>query len=268
MRASQVLALLLLAYVAQPAAAETWRLVSGPGFSPYADPDLPRGGMLTELVAEALRADDQDAEIIFKPWNRGYLDMIANEFDATFPYARTAERERECDYSPSMITVVDRMFVLTEHRDRRPAMESFANSTVCRPNGYALLGLAQWKEKLNLDISRPQDMKACFRLLAMGRVDGVMAEPALAAAEAVGELGKMGAISPVGVPLGEVGLHLISHRPNPRSAGLQAAFVRGLDKLRAQGREAEILARHFRAFFGEAAESLTPQLAAPAKPKD
>ena len=55
--------------------------------------------MLTQVVRAALAEQGAAITLDWLPWNRGYLKAKRVEYDATFPYIRSAEREAEFFYS-------------------------------------------------------------------------------------------------------------------------------------------------------------------------
>lgn len=147
-------------------------LVTGNGYGPFADSELPHGGLATELVRRVFRTMDQPVDIAFKPWARGYRATLDGEFRATFPYLHTPERAEEFHYSDPLYTVHLRVFV----RSGASADElaDLTGKTLCVPLGYAITrDIRRMLADLDYEEGEPRTMIQCLRMLGRGRVDFV-----------------------------------------------------------------------------------------------
>ncbi|WP_429122233.1 hypothetical protein [Aeromonas allosaccharophila] len=80
-------------------------LVTG-DYSPYSGADLPEGGQSTRLVTRVLHtAGYHDLVVDYLPWARGYQQALNGLATATYPYARTRERELDFYYSDPSISI-------------------------------------------------------------------------------------------------------------------------------------------------------------------
>ena len=73
------------------ASAAPVQLVTGDDYAPFTDRELPQGGMLTELVQQALLQAGHQPKLSWLPWKRGYQATLRGQFDATWEkYYQTA----------------------------------------------------------------------------------------------------------------------------------------------------------------------------------
>ncbi|MBV8651112.1 MAG: amino acid ABC transporter substrate-binding protein, partial [Alphaproteobacteria bacterium] len=112
MKASMIIlaAAVMLTTGVATASAQSYTVVSGNDYAPFADSKLPEGGIATEVVKLAFAAVDKQVTIEWKPWKRGYQDTLANDNDATFPYVPTDERKAEMLYSDAIYSVKQEVF--------------------------------------------------------------------------------------------------------------------------------------------------------------
>ncbi|MFY0664785.1 MAG: transporter substrate-binding domain-containing protein [Natronospirillum sp.] len=168
--------------------AETLRLVTGNQYPPFADENLPGGGLATEIVRAAFAAVGRDLQVEFSPWQRGYRDALMGEVQGTFPYIPSADRVRDMVYSGPLIRV--RTLVIS--RSDNPVNYQHAGDLVgrelCWPLGWALPSVVDAMLRSgDIRYSQPRDYNACPRMLATSRVDFLLANnfqwSALTAAE-------------------------------------------------------------------------------------
>lgn len=102
--------LLLGFFCCHSAFGEHLRLVTADDYAPFTGRALPAGGMLTQVVHAALAQVNLDSTLDWQPWNRGYLKTLRGEYDATFPYVHTLQREQEYFYSAPLLVVEQHIF--------------------------------------------------------------------------------------------------------------------------------------------------------------
>lgn len=224
-------------------AREPVAVVTGNGYGPFADSDLPNGGLATELVRRVFAEMDRPAEIAFEPWRRGYNKTLKGRYRATFPYIRMPERTEEFYYSDPLFTVQLRVFV---HADRPfEELDDLSGKTLCVPLGYAItMDVRRLLDDLNYDQGEPRSMAQCFRMLESGRVDFVVITRRHAQAvidelpldwEAVRYLDDVDVSSE---------LHLIVPRDLDDARALLDSFNAALARLRERG-EVKPIGRHY-----------------------
>jgi polar amino acid transport system substrate-binding protein len=235
----------LLLVISVSAAAAPLRLVTGSDYPPFADPQLPSGGLATALVLAAFAAADVPAEAPqFEPWRRGYEDVLSGVFDATFPYVHTVQREGDVLYSDAIYDVVSvALFRAGSDRDYA-GPDSLKGLSLCLPIGFGSAPpVAALIKAGEVHVEQPTTPDHCLRELAEGHVDVF-----ISAADLIDQRLKVlfGTASPVvraTRPVDRQSLHLIVARANPGAAGLIQQFNRGLATLRADGRYDEIVRR-------------------------
>jgi polar amino acid transport system substrate-binding protein len=229
-----------------PAGAEGLRLVTGPDYPPYAGPDLPQGGMATELVLAAFEAAGRPAEPIeFLPWKRGYQAVLDGEFDATFPYIAVPERKRAMLFSTELYDAQTWPVFRSDRMRPYTGPDSLIGLTLCQPVGYAPPAeLLQLIDAGLLRLVQPASMPLCARQLLAGRVDLLANSPALFNTIVRSEWHGGPAPMMGDRPIAENPLFLLADRKNPKGPEIMAAFAKGLGLLRASGRYQAIVDRH------------------------
>jgi polar amino acid transport system substrate-binding protein len=229
----------------------TLRLVTGPDYKPFTDPSLPQGGMHAEIVEAAFAKVGDHVTIEFEPWARGYADAQRGLYDATFPYARTAEREQDFLYSDALYAQINRPYVMSGSLLQAGALGELAGRTMCFPHGYFLTGQVKAMIDQNeLKLEAPDSMQQCFKMLKAGRVDFVNSIDAQARAASMQLFGSINAVKPLAVAISAASDNLIVSRRHPDRDRILADFNRGLALLKASGEFDAIVKRHLDAFFG------------------
>jgi len=237
-----VLALL----AAAPAAAAGLRLVTGTDYPPYAGPDLPHGGMATELVLAAFEAAGRPVEPVeFLPWKRGYQAVLDGQFDATFPHVDTAPRRRTMLFSEPLYHVEIWPVFRADRMHSYTGPDSLIGLTLCQPVGYAPpTVLLQMIDAGLLRLVQPATISLCARQLLAGRVDLLINSIPLFNTIVRPEW--QGGPAPVvgDHPVADNPLFLLTGLGNPQGPQIMADFARGLALLRANGRYKAIVDRH------------------------
>lgn len=231
--------LLSLPIVAQ---ADNLRLVSGDDYAPFTGQQLPGGGMLTQVVQAALSARHIGSSVEWRPWNRGYLMTLRGEYDATFPYVHTVEREREYFYSAPLFISKQHLFSRAGEVFEPEDPSVFIGKRLCYPLGWQPpAAIRQLVEEGHLTRHSPIGLDECARLLLLNRDDFFVADLRLgeAALRASGEPPSRFRRS-VGL-FGSSALHLIVPRRHPRADEIIADFNAGLASLRADGKHQQII---------------------------
>lgn len=236
--------LLVLSLSALPAMGQTrpLKLVTGTDYAPYVDQGLPDGGPVTQLVQQAFARSGQNVELTVEPWRRGYEGLLAQRFDATFPYIRTEQRMREMLFSDPITTV--RQHLIVALGNERAAMVSgwLKGKRVCAAVGY---GLPPWMDMLirQGDVLRitPTQQRSCLSMIVGGRADFMVEDERIAVARRaeVAEREKLATVP--GPAASEATLHLIVARNHPNAQNILDSFNRGLAQMRAEGAIPDLL---------------------------
>ncbi|SDG37066.1 amino acid ABC transporter substrate-binding protein, PAAT family [Limimonas halophila] len=227
----------MLVLVPAVASAEPLSLVTGPGYEPFADPDLPHGGVATRVVRAAFAAAGREVTVSYMPWKRGYRATLAGEFAATYPYVHTPERARKLRYSQPIVETKAKAWVLEGHSLAVSEPRQLDGTTACLPDGYApSSATAAAYADGAIERLSPGSMRACFRLLRRGRVDFVETNRPVMIASASAVFRDLDGIRPLPFVLEKNALHLVAPRSAAAAQDVIDTFNRGLEKLKASGR--------------------------------
>lgn len=232
-----VFVLSLCGALAPIAAFGTVMLTTGPDYPPFTDQNARMGGVAVQIVQAVFQRLGESTRLTWLPWKRGYALTLAGRFDATFPYIRSPERERDFLYSDPIITAANFLYTRPgEHLDlNTPA--TFMARTICVPQGYYSPLEAKLHgeiERGDVMLERAPDMDSCVRMLAAGRVDALTAiDIQVRAIEK--QTGGAAEIEQSGQPYGVVDFMLIAPRSEPGAQDLIRRFNAGLQQIKADG---------------------------------
>jgi len=227
------------------AAAEPLKLVTGNNYLPFADEDLPKGGMATAIVRAVYARMNQPITVDFLPWKRGYLKTRHDAYAATFPYVRTAKRAREFHYSTPIFEIVQRPVKMPGSGFTADSPDDLAGATYCLPNGYAPARVvARMTEKGKLDRRKPLDMTKCFDMLKHGRVDFIPMSVLLAEYMATQEFSDEFSVTFADLVMERTTLHVIFPKNQNGSTALLERFNAAFENLRQSGEYRDIIDRY------------------------
>jgi polar amino acid transport system substrate-binding protein len=221
------------------------RLVTGDEYAPFTGQGLPHGGMLTELVQQVLYQAGHQTSLAWLPWKRGYQATLKGQFDATYPYLPTPERQANYLFSMALYETTQRLFSSSAQPMEPNDLQQLTGKRMCLPLGWqpppsfaSLLATGQ------LQRHEPQDLTTCARLIEMGRDDFFVAD-SLLGQRAIHHSG----LAPErfresqGV-VGSNTLHFLVPRHRPGAQQLIDEFDKALRQLQENGEYARILHSH------------------------
>jgi polar amino acid transport system substrate-binding protein len=249
-RALRLVAAALLAFSASTVAAAeaTVQRFATAEFLPYIDAQAPEGGYYPALVRRVLAHHGARAEFVDRPWARAHDETRRGRFDGSFPYRRSAARERDFLFSDPLLTVPARLFVRRDQANGPSGVDRDRNIRAARRTCYLRDSLLPAPLEARaaggeLAVVRVDDMAQCFRMLEAGRVDMVPA----GIYNGRSTLRRMYGDAPPIVAIGETidvsTLHLVWPRSDPRAAARRDAFNASLAELRASGEVAALQER-------------------------
>ena len=239
-------------------------LLSGPDFAPFADPRLPKGGMIAELVTLSLAraAPDRPARLSFvDDWSLHLGLLDSGEFDIGFPWYKpdctradrlTGTMRERCTgfvFSNPLYEVDMGFYVQAgDPLAEATAPEALFGKRICRPAGYFTFDLEQ-AELFEPNVTRviPPAAADCFAWLARGDVD-VVSVSVLAAADGISQLGLDGRVVPVAALASSQTLHVIAPEGNAEGRAYIDLVNEGLTELQISGRWFEVVSRHLGAY--------------------
>jgi polar amino acid transport system substrate-binding protein len=234
-----------LSLAAPAVLAEPLKLVTGNDYLPFADNELPDGGMATVIVRAVYDQMDTAVDIDFLPWKRGYLRTRLGAYAATFPYARTQARAADFHYSAPIFEVMQRPVKMADSAFTADTPADLPGATYCLPNGYAPARIvARMTDNGELARRKPTSMTRCFAMLDLGRVDFIPMSVRLAEYTAEQQFGDAGAVAVTDLVLETTSLHVIFPKRQGRSRERLTRFNEALEKLRKNGAYRAILERY------------------------
>lgn len=227
---------LAAAAVSSGHAADRLALVTGEDYPPFADARAPGGGLAVLLVQQVMRRMNTTATIDTAPWRRGYEETLRGRYDATFPYVRTPERERDVLYSDPLFQVRQSVFMPTQRRFAYGSPADLKGRRVCTPLGHAPAPAIQAMIDSNeaARVNAPS-AASCPGLLVADRADYFIQDLRIGQA-LVAKAGLSREVVAVSEPpFGQSEIHLIVPRSRADAAALIARFNAALAQVRTSG---------------------------------
>lgn len=239
-------------------------LLSGPDFAPFADPSLPEGGMIAELVTLALAqaAPDRPARLSFvNDWSRHLALLNSGEFDVGFPWYKpdcsradrlSGSMKARCNgfiFSAPLFEVDMGFYVRAgDPLEAAAAPEDLYGKRLCRPAGYFTFDLEQdGLFEPNLTRVIPPGAADCFTWLARGEVDVVSLSTQMAAGE-ISRLGLDGRVASIPALASAQTLHVVAPENSAEGRADIELINKGLAELQMSGRWFEVVSRHLGAY--------------------
>ncbi|QJF52083.1 LysM peptidoglycan-binding domain-containing protein [Roseobacter ponti] len=242
---------------AEPAPPEPLIVTQTATLPPFVDDRRAGGGMITELIRNALRAGLPDRDVIFG--GPGLVDA-ALVSDLIFPVIRPeclpgdlSTLCRDFLYSDPLFEMLMVFFVPESAPVPLAGAADLRGKKICRPAGQPVhvldAGGKNWLAHGLVSIVRAAGTDACFALLDEGVVDTVMLNEftGRAALAAAGREREIVALSKS--PVAIVTLHAAAPQASPRARDVISAFNSGLRDIRATGAFQDILERHMAAVW-------------------
>lgn len=226
----------LLICLASSLQAGELRLVTGDDYAPFTGRELPGGGVLTQVVLAAWAEQKQVVTLEWRPWARGYRETLHGDYDATFPYVRSVEREADFLYSEPLYEVRQHLFSRAGEGVEPDRLETLRGRRFCYPLGWQPpRELQRMVERGELTRHQPSGLDECARLLLLGRDDFFVADRQLGETSLALSAAPRSRFQRSAGYFSGNALHLIVARRHPDAKALIAQFNRGLRRLRDGG---------------------------------
>ncbi|MBY8974590.1 transporter substrate-binding domain-containing protein [Rhodobacteraceae bacterium NNCM2] len=239
---------------------QTIKFLTGSDYAPFTDESMPEGGLITELVKNAMRNADENRpyRITFiNDWGP-HLSVLLPEgaFDLGFPWFKpdctkmnrlSDDMRLRCtdyDFSDPFFEVTIGYYVKAgSSLASATSYDDLKGKVICRPRGYFTFDLEQegLKDPEVIMLTLP-DPESCFRALKDGVADVVSLNVWLAKKE----IKKLGTEAET-VELTDLStvqtLHVLSPKTNPDGPAYLSLINSGLRGMRESGQWFEIVAR-------------------------
>ncbi|MEH6633237.1 MAG: transporter substrate-binding domain-containing protein [Halopseudomonas aestusnigri] len=230
-----------------PAFSKEIKLVTGIDYAPFSSPDLPKGGVISDVVSHVFRKMGYTVSLQYFPWKRGMKRVGSLENDATFPYARTREREKEFFYSRPVNRLTVSIFQRVSFARDYGIPKDLVGLTYCQPLGYKTEDeLVPLLDASVLNRLRADTVDSCLERLGSGRADFVALNNLVvwAAAHRIWSGGEQEIIEEAETPLNSSTEHVIISRQHPNGDELILEFNRAYQLLLDDGTLKGIWTRH------------------------
>ena len=218
---------------------KTVRLTNGE-WKPFQSEDLPDYGPYSLIAKRAFVLSGYQVEFGFFPWKRAQSLVKQGEWDGTFFWVSTPEREIDYLVSRSAFHFDEVIFARMDDLPSFKTPESFEGKTMGRLNGSAFG--AQFNDMIErgaIAVIEAKTNEQLFELLATGRADFVP-ELLTSGYEAVDQFDHT-TIGHSDLFTTKWTYHMLISRKIPDGEELLTAFHAGLDRLEASGELDRIL---------------------------
>ncbi len=266
------------------------------GYTPFTGRDLPRGGMLIDILQAAMNLIKEQAKGAFdyqvswvNDWS-AHLNplLITRALDAGIPWSKPDCNAPEsldkagqyiCQkffFSDPFYESMTVLFVRNDGSFNFDRDEQIAGKTLCRTKGWSTYDLDKggrnWVKDGKVILMQPPRAEDCFRLLDEGTVDAVVIAELTGLAVA-GTMGMSDRVHPASRPLNIETMHVIIAKTHPNARTILYYVNSSLARLKETGDYDTITTRHLEQFWSAAGSNPsqaqtagTRQQAAPPQP--
>jgi len=237
------------------------RLLTGSSVAPYTDEDLPRGGMITDLVSRAVNAaaSGQQSRVAFVNDWASHLNYLLPEgaFDVSFPWYKpdcsnseqlSVEMHKRCSEFEFSNPIAEVRFGFYTQAGNAlveaGTLAALSGKRLCLPSGHFTFDLEQTGlAEHNVSIETQYTATECFVRLAKGQIDVVtVVKPE--GDEQLRQLGIAEAVAEIGDLESAQTLHAMVSKQNPNRLAYLELINRGLVELMASGKWFEVVVYH------------------------
>ncbi|MCG5549140.1 transporter substrate-binding domain-containing protein [Halorhodospira halochloris] len=154
-------------------ARESITLASSYAYYPFADPDLPGGGMAVTIAVEVLETAGYDVSLEYlDSWPEVEEAVAETTYDLAVPYAHTTQRELQFTFSNGLYDMYTQFFV-SEDSDlsgdwRRAEVDG---KIVCKPHGFQDADIENQLKDGTFALRYAESTVECFDYLNSGKAD-------------------------------------------------------------------------------------------------
>lgn len=241
-------------------------LLTAGDYAPFTSPDLPNGGLLTDVVNSAMaKAEPAEGYAIHwvEDWGSHLDPLLSNALlDLGFPWFQpdcaTSPDEYRCanfHFSDPMFEMLILLFTNKAAPVAFAADSDLEGRTLCRPRGYFTHDLdradRRWITEGKITLEQPQTIKMCFDMLMAGDVDAVAINE-FVGRSAMKDLDLKDRVEIVqSRPVSIEGLHVLVHKTHPQADAMLATINAGLRGIKEDGTYQSIIDAHMTRIWAE-----------------
>ena len=150
-------------------------------WAPYTGQKLPEGGLAGEIVTAACKASGLAPAYDFVPWKRAESSVAQNTHFATFPYLKTAEREKTLQFSEVIFSSGLRV-LLSKNSEKAGKLQFNAPADLKGMNVLIVAGsdaVKKMLEEAGAKVVESQQIDAGLKMLEATRVDAIVEDQAV-----------------------------------------------------------------------------------------
>jgi polar amino acid transport system substrate-binding protein len=248
------------------------QFLTADGYTPFTDRTLNNGGMITNIVSASMNLIKDQSGGVFN-YNVSWVNdwaahlnplLITRAFDAGFPWlkpdcAHMAELSQDAKYrcqkfffSDPLFEVFTVLFVKADSPITFAKDDEIVGKTLCLPVGQSTHELDKngrnWVKENKVTLLRPQSMDECFRQLASGGANAVVA-PDLTGKSVAAAQGLADKVKALSRPVAIGTLHVIVPRTHPHASTMLYYINTALAKLKDSGEYDRIVDTHMSRFW-------------------
>ena len=233
-------------------------LLTGSDYAPFTDREGHNGGLLTEVVQNAMqKADPAEGFSIHwvNDWSAHLEPLLSNALlDLGFPWFQPDCASTPDAYRCANFYFSDPMFemlaLLFTAKDRPMAFNTdndILGKTLCRPAGYYTHDMDKdgrnWVRDGKIKLIQPAQINKCFEMLLDGEVDAVALNEFTGRAK-IKELNLAAKVDVIPRPLSIEGLHVVVHKSHPQAQDMLETINAGLRGIKDDGKYQAIIEDH------------------------
>ena len=251
-------------------------------YAPFTDKSLPNGGMVTEIISQAMDQLKKDSGGSFdysvswvNDWAAHLNPLLSSRaFDMGFPWYKpncTAFEDLDTNakyrcqkffFSQPVFEEQVLVFVKADGPIKMENENELIGKRLCRPTGYWTFDLddngRNWVKGKKVTLLNPPTVEDCLHLLMDGSVDAVPINE-LTGRAAMVRLDLVSKIRVIEKPLSILTQHVIIAKTHPNARTMLYYVNNSIDKLKASGAFDQIVEKHLQQFWDSQAEQAAPK---------
>ena len=213
-------------------------------WAPYTSKNLPGNGFAAEVVTAILIEMGHEPEYKFYPWKRARVMVEQQKILATFPWSKTAEREKTFIYSESFGSSKTKLFYFKD-KLKDVKFKELKDLKKYKIGGTISYAYLEAFSKAGIKVDEASSDELGFRKLKAGRVDFFACDELvgwqLIKKYFPGEVANFGSLEK---EISSDGEYMIISKKNPDGKEFLKMFNEGLKKIKANGTYDKILRKY------------------------